>query len=256
MKRIAIYHMKGGVGKTTAAVNLAYECAARGWRTLLCDLDPQGSSSYYLRVRASRKLEGKTLLKGGRKLHRAVVASDHPGLDLLPSAQSFRNLDLLMHDRNHPRKAFARSLKGIGADYDVVLLDCPPNMTLASEVVLRACHRILVPLVPTTLSWNTYQTMADLCRECGIKPRRLLPFFSMVEERKTLHRDTMRAIEATAKALCRTAIPYRASVEAMGVHRRPVACFAQQDRATAAFSALWDEVEARVGLKRSVREAA
>ncbi|MGE0709063.1 MAG: ParA family protein [Planctomycetota bacterium] len=256
MKRIAIYHMKGGVGKTTAAVNLAYESAARGWRTLLCDLDPQGSSSYYLRVRASERLESKTLVKGGRRLQRAVVASDHPGLDLLPSAHSFRDLDLVLHERERPRRALRRSLEELGRDYDVVLLDCPPNLTLGSEVVLRAAHRVLVPLVPTTLSWNTYQLMLELARERRLRPGRLLPFFSMVDERKTLHRDTMRAIEAAAPELCRTTIPARACVEAMGVHRRPVACFAPGDRASQAFAALWAEVEERAGLRTRRSEAA
>jgi chromosome partitioning protein len=251
VKRVAIYHMKGGVGKTTAAVNLAYESAARGLRTLLCDLDPQGSSSYYLRVRSSSKLGGKTLLKGGRKLNRAVVATDHPGLDLLPSAQSFRNLDLLLQERKRPEQALRHSLKELGADYDVVLLDCPPNLTLLSESILRAAHRVVVPLVPTTLSWNAYQLMVEFTRERGISKRRLLPFFSMVDERKTMHRETMRTIEEAAKTLCRTAIPYRASVEAMGTHRRPLGCFAPEDKAARAFAALWGELEEHLGLEKA-----
>lgn len=256
MKRIAIYHMKGGVGKTTAAVNLAYESASRGHRTLLCDLDPQGSSSYYLRVRASSKLGGKTLLKGGRKLNRSIVATDHEGLDLLPSAQSFRNLDILLKERKRPRQALRRSLKELGSDYDVVILDCPPNLTLLSESILQAAHRVVVPLVPTTLSWNTYKLMVEFARERGISKRRLLPFFSMVDERKTMHRETMRAIEEVAPTLCRTAIPYRASVEAMGTHRRPLGCFAQSDKATAAFAALWSEVEEHLGIGTKRRRKA
>ena len=96
MTIVAIYNMKGGVGKTTSAVNLSYLSATSGARTLLWDLDPQGGATFLFRVRPKVKGGGEALVSGKRDLHDAVKASDFDNLDLLPSDFSYRNLDLLL----------------------------------------------------------------------------------------------------------------------------------------------------------------
>ena len=96
MKVIALYNIKGGVGKTAAAVNLAYLCAGGGRPTLLWDLDPQGAASYCLRVDAKVKGGRKALLSGKHPLTRAIVPSAFAGLDVLPADFSYRNMDLAL----------------------------------------------------------------------------------------------------------------------------------------------------------------
>ena len=79
MKIIALYSIKGGVGKTAACVNLAYLAANGGAPTLLCDLDPQGSSTFYLRIQPKPTYNGRKFLKGGKKIDRAIRGTDFPG---------------------------------------------------------------------------------------------------------------------------------------------------------------------------------
>ena len=84
MQVLALYHMKGGVGKTAAAVNLAYLAAQSGARTLLCDLDPQASATYYFRIQPKLKAKQKVFARGGKHLEKSIKATDFAHLDLLP----------------------------------------------------------------------------------------------------------------------------------------------------------------------------
>ena len=95
----SFYSMKGGVGKTATAVNIAYLASSEGARTLICDLDPQGASSYYFRIKASKKFSANKFLKGGKNIYKNIRGTDYSNLDLLPSKLSFRNLDLDLNDK-------------------------------------------------------------------------------------------------------------------------------------------------------------
>src|SRR5277367_6183182 len=94
MKIIAITNIKGGVGKTTTAVNLSYLCAASGRPTLLWDLDPQGAATYTLRGEPHEGASAKKLLKGKRQLPELILSTGYPSLDLLPADFSYRNFDV------------------------------------------------------------------------------------------------------------------------------------------------------------------
>ena len=96
MKIFATYNIKGGVGKTTAAVNLAYLSAADGCRTLLWDLDPQGAASFLFRIKPRVKGGGKALIRGTKTLDDAIKGTDFDHLDLLPADFTYRNMDLLL----------------------------------------------------------------------------------------------------------------------------------------------------------------
>jgi cellulose biosynthesis protein BcsQ len=94
MRVVATYNIKGGVGKTSAAVNLGYLAARDGMRTLIWDLDPQGSATYLFRVKPKVKGGGKALVAGRRTLDEAIKETDFDRLDLMPADFSYRNLDL------------------------------------------------------------------------------------------------------------------------------------------------------------------
>src|SRR5271163_4938254 len=98
MRIYATYNIKGGVGKTTTAVNLAYLAAADGLRTLLWDLDPQGAASFMFRVKPKVKGGGKALITGKRTLDDAIKGTDFDNLDLIPADFTYRNMDLLLDD--------------------------------------------------------------------------------------------------------------------------------------------------------------
>ena len=143
MKAIAVYSIKGGVGKTAAAVNLAYHCARDGARTLLWDLDPQGAASFYYRIKPRVKGGAQGLLQGNGGLAERIKATDFTDLDLLPADLSYRHLDLLLDDAKKRKRAFARLLETLVQDYDYVFMDCAPSVTLVSENVFQAADVVL-----------------------------------------------------------------------------------------------------------------
>ena len=241
MKVLATYNIKGGVGKTAAAVNLAYLAARDGRRTLLWDLDPQAAATYTLRVRPRVKGGGKALVRGKTSLDQAVRATELDNLDLVPADFTYRNLDLALDAAKKPTRRIARLLAPLADDYDVAFLDCPPGMSLVSESVLHAVDVLLVPLIPTTLSVRTLEQLADFV--AGIeRPPALFPFFSMVDGRKRLHREVIDRLRAERPDLARTVIPALSLVEQMAVRRAPLPVFAPRSEVTRRYEELWAEV--------------
>ena len=194
MSIIAVSSIKGGVGKTAASVNLAYLSALDGVQTLLCDMDCQGSASYYFRIRPAKKFNAKKFLKGGKHIDRNIRGTDYPKLDLLPADFSFRNLDIALNASKASRKQLRRILAPLRSEYGRIFLDCPPGLTLLSENIYRAADRILVPLIPTTLSLLALKQQVAFLKKIGQNSTKVRVFFSMVEKRKKMHIETMRRI--------------------------------------------------------------
>jgi cellulose biosynthesis protein BcsQ len=243
MNTVASYSIKGGVGKTALAVNLAYACAQAGKRTLLLDLDPQGASSFYFRVSPKAKMKGRKVVAGKQDLLALVRESDYPGLDILPAKLSFRHFDLALADSSKPTRHLRALLKPLRDEYDLVVLDSPPNITLLSENVLDAADAIVTPVVPTCLSVNTLEQLSEFIGKRPAKRMpRLLPFFSMVERRKKLHRETMADLRRQFPETLLAIIPYSTDVERMGVTRAPLLATRPSCRAGKAFAALALEV--------------
>lgn len=247
MKVIAVYNIKGGVGKTAACVNLAYSCATSGMKTLLWDLDSQGASSYYFNVKPEVKGGTKKLFKT-RDIVDLVKETDIEYLDLLPTDFSYRHMDLFLDSEKKPKKRMGEFLRRFEDDYDVLFLDCPPSFSLVSENVFNSADVMLVPLIPTTLSLRTYSQILDYVGDHKKLNLKLMPFFSMVDKRKKLHQETIANGESGISGLLRTAIPYLSIIEYMGVHRAPVGSFAPKSQAAELFDQLWTEVVLRAKL--------
>ncbi len=247
MHILGVYNIKGGVGKTATAVNLAYLAARQGYRSIVWDLDPQGAATYYFRIKAKVKGGGKALLKGKHDLDSLVKGTDFENLDLLPADFSYRNMDLKLEDAKKPTKQLLRLLRPLSQAYDYVFLDCPPSISLVSENIFRAADGLLLPLIPTTLSLRTYQQLLDFLEGHRIGGLELMPFFSMVDRRKRMHLDVMKDLPDTRHELLGTQIPYASDVEKMGIHRMPVGEFAPRSPAWRSYENLWKEVQVRLG---------
>ncbi len=242
MKVLATYNIKGGVGKTATAVNLAYLAASQGMRTLVWDLDPQGASSYYFRVKARVKGGGKKLILGELDLDSRIKATDFEGLDLLPADFSYRHMDLELNQTKNPVKQIARVLEPLAREYELLFIDCAPSISLVSESVFRAADVLLVPTIPTPLSLRTLLQLLKSLREVKAKRLGVFPFFCMVDRRKALHRSTADLAGEIPLPFLRTEIPYSSHIEQMGIQRAPLHTFARSSAGADAYSALWREV--------------
>ena len=243
MRTLAIYSMKGGVGKTATAVNLGFLAAQAGKRVLLWDLDPQAASTFYLRVKP--KVGGaRKLLSGKVDLDSLIKASDYDHFDLLPARFSFRKADLALANKDAPAKRFQRLLEPLAAHYDLLIFDCAPGLSTMSEAVLASSDLALVPVIPTPLSLRTLAMLTKHTQ--GWRRPEIVPFFSMVDRRKQLHKNVLAAPESLSAPALSATIPYASQVEQMGLQRAPLGAFAGGSAAFKAYRALWDELASRL----------
>lgn len=247
MKIVACYSNKGGVGKTASAVNIAYGLAQAGQRVLLCDLDPQGASGFYFRVKPSKKLTDERFFTDVKRFTGAIRGSDFDNLDILPANMSFRDFDVFLSRMKNSRSRLKKALKSVNSDYDVVLLDCPPNISTLSENVFKSADAILVPVIPTTLSERTFEQLLAFFDENGLPKKKILGFFSMVQGTKKLHSETIAGMRKQyGKRLLDVAVPFSSEVEKMGVHRAPVGTFARNNAAVKGYDLLCKELLERL----------
>ena len=243
MKVIASYNLKGGVGKTTATVNLAYLSALAGHRTLLWDLDPQGAATYLMRIRPQVKGGSPKLVRGSRPMMDAVKATDFDRLDLLPADFTYRHMDIDLNGRPSPQRTLRKLISPLSADYDRVILDTPPSLSLVSENVIGAADLVLVPLIPTVLSVRTFDQLVTFIDERKGRKPAIRGFFSMLDRRRKLHRDILAELPAATEQMSSVAIPSASAVEQMAVRRAPLLSFAPRSPASVAFQQLWEETE-------------
>jgi chromosome partitioning protein len=247
---LATYNIKGGVGKTSAAVNLAYLASRSGHKTLLWDLDPQGASTFLFRVKPKLKGGGGRLVSLKSEVDDLIKGTDYRDLDLLPADFSYRHMDLALDNFKHPTRRLARVLEPLRAEYEYIFLDCPPSISLVSESVFEAADALLVPIIPATLSSRTFDQLAELVatvRDGGRGGPQILAFFSMVEVRKSLHREVMGRVRRTHPGLMLgAAIPAADEIERMGEARTVVEELAPGSRAAISYAALWWDIRRRL----------
>ncbi len=242
---LATYNIKGGVGKTSAAVNLAYLAARGGAPTLLWDLDPQGGSTYLFRVRPIVLGGGRDLIALRSPVGEQIKGTDHEGLDLLPADFSYRHMDLALDDYKRPTRRLRRVLDPLREEYDYIFLDCPPSISLVSESVFEAADALLVPIIPATLSSRTFEQLEELV-DPDDGPQ-ILAFLSMFDIHRELHRRLVARLRSTHRVtMLGAVIPDAEEIELMGEERDPVGAFAPASGPALAYEALWWDIRRRL----------
>jgi cellulose biosynthesis protein BcsQ len=243
---LAVYNLKGGVGKTTTAVNLAYLAAREGLTTLLWDLDPQGAASFYLDTEPEIAGDAEALLRRKNRLHRHARETPYPRLDLIPADFSYRHLDLALDGTGKPARRIARLLQPLSLAYDWVILDAPPGISRLADSLFVAADALLIPTIPTPLSLRSLEQVRGHLETLKSSRRpRVLPFFSMADRRKGLHRAILET--AGDEGFLTSRLSYLADVERMGTEQAPLPAFAPWRPAAREVEALWREVRAALG---------
>ncbi len=242
---MAVYNIKGGVGKTASTINLAYLASRENRPTLICDLDPQGSASYYLKIRPPKKLTSKKMLKGGKTWNQSIRGTDYENLELLPASFSYRKMDVLLSAYKKSKKQLKNVIKPFKKEYHYIFLDCPPNITLVSENIFHAADILLIPTIPTTLSMLTFDKIHEFFNKKNWDTQKIIGFFSMVESRKKLHQTTMNENQDNQQFL-KNHIPYLADIEKMGIYKEPVVHSRPNAKAAKSYINLWKEIKSRL----------
>jgi chromosome partitioning protein len=246
MEIIAVYNIKGGVGKTTTAVNLAYRSAADGWPTLIWDLDPQGAATYILRAEAHIEGGSKQLIRGESDVAELATSTDHARLDLLPADFSYRRMDVHLHRRKNSARRLLKLMRPLQERYACLVLDCAPGMSLVSENVMHAADALVVPLVPSPLSVRTLEQLFEFVATRNWPDLAVLPFFSMVDRRKLLHKETVESLRRRFPQILATEVPYGSEFERITLRRAPVESYAPASLAAQVYRSLWREIDERL----------
>jgi cellulose biosynthesis protein BcsQ len=242
MISLALYNIKGGVGKTAGCVNLAYLAAEQGYKVLVWDLDPQGSATFYFNQVAKLKGTLKKVLHSDSSLTDNIHETGFENLDIIPADFSNRELDIVLENTKQAKKKFRSLINQYAGLYDYLFIDCPPGIGALSEAIFAATDYVVLPTIPTTLSIRTYEMVKEFFNSNQIDQSRIRCYFSMVDIRKNLHNETL-AQYYKNKQFLKNYIPYLSTIEKMGTQVAPVAVFAPSSYAAQCFRDVWKELK-------------
>lgn len=248
MKRMAVAHLKGGVGKTTTAVTLAHMASTDGLRTLLVDLDAQGSAALMLGGDRRGAPSAKAVARARKKTSDAIAETAYADLDLLAGGMGFRRLPELLSAEGDPGERMQTLLRRLGKGYDLVVVDAPAGLNVESEAILTAVDLVLAPVVPSPLALESFGMLRSFMAERLGTRKKKLPlrgFYAMVDRRRRLHRET---VETGQAGIWPVAVPYAAAVERMAIEQLPLAAVKRPGPALAAYAELWQLCRAELGL--------
>ena len=241
MAVIAVYSMKGGVGKTTLAVELARRFAAAGRKTLLWDLDPQGGAGFLLGNGEVQRHRAAALFQRDGKPRLLVEQTTLPNLSLLPADPSLRNLPVQLARRGS-RRRLATMATGLRSDFSRIVLNCPAGSGEISDQVLAAADLLIVPLPASPLSSRALDMLRKELVQYHHRHPPILPVLSMFDARRPLHREVREGPAASWPV-----IPLATHLEQLAVRHAPLEEFAPKSDAARAMRWLWAGIEAKLG---------
>ena len=250
---IALANQKGGVGKTTTAVNLAGIIAAVGRRVLLVDLDPQGNAATCLGVDKARleTIVGDVLLGRAQTAH-AVIPTGRPGFDLLPATTELAGMAVELANMPRWEYRLREALKDVESAYDYILIDCPPSLGLLTINGLTAAERVIIPLQCEYLALEGLAQLKetiDLVRE-GLNPRLHISgvVMTMYDGRVNLAQQVVEEVRRYfPQRIFDTLIPRNVRLSEAPSHGELIAEYDPGSRGARAYQALATEVVQREG---------
>ncbi len=260
VRRIAVCNQKGGVGKTTTAVNLAAALARRGGRTLLVDLDPQAHATLGLGVdRTALEASTYEALVEAQRVEDAIVRERAPGLDLLPGSINLAGAEVELVDVEGREFRLARAVGLVAPHYRFVVIDCPPSLGLLTVNGLAAAHGVLVPI---QAEYYALEGMSRLLDTIGMVRHRLVPaldvegvVLTMFSARLNLAQQVAAEVrEFFGERVFETVIPRSIRLAEAPSFGKTIFDYDGSSAGARAYAALADELLARYGSGQETRQ--
>ncbi len=245
MAVIGVYSAKGGVGKTTMAVDIAWRSAVLSrHRTLIWDLDPQGGAGFLLGCEARQSPRAASVFQRDGRPRDLIEDTRYDRLSLLQSDDSMRFASIAFARIGHKRR-LAQLTDSLLNDYDRIVLDCPPTINEVSEQILNAADVLIVPLPASPLAMRTLDSVRQELARHHVRQPPILPVLSMYSPTREHHRSVKTGIAAGWPV-----VPMASQIEMAAVNRAPVGSFAKGSRPDKALQRVWDGIEQRLGSMR------
>ncbi len=258
-RTIAVTNQKGGVGKTTTAVNLAAYLAIDGYRVLVVDCDPQGNATSGLGVnRKNLNACLYNMLIDGTEFSRVMTRTRIKGLDLIPSTMQLAGAEVEMAGLGDREKLLSRVMQPIRDHYDYIFLDCPPSLGLLTVNALTASNSVMIPL---QCEYYALEGLSQLVETIHLVRRRLNPglaiegiLFTMFDGRTNLSIQVVDEVKKHfSKEIYRTIIPRNVRLSEAPSHGKPIALYDPRSRGAEVYQDLAREVVKRGQERKRIR---
>jgi chromosome partitioning protein len=249
---LSVINSKGGVGKTSTAVNLAAALARKDRRVLLCDLDSQGSASFHLGVERKALSPGMAeVLLDGMTAKTAIRPTGVEGLDLMPGSMRLANVDVALADQRGREKRLLDVLAPVRTEYEYVVLDCPPSLSLLPVNALLASDGFLVPVIPQYLALeglvNLLAAVAQMRQAMGVTAHMLGLVPTIVDRRMKVSQEIISMLRAHyTSQVFKTEIPGNVRMAEAPSHGKTIFQYAPTSPGAEAYRQLATEVVQRV----------
>ena len=246
MKKIAVYNIKGGVGKTTTSVNLACFLAKSGYSVLLWDLDPQGGSSYFFNRQNSNNNTHARLFDKYITIYDVIHFTDSYQIDVISNdalfSDQFMNKASRLTTLNFGNNELIKiTLQEVEDDYDVCILDCSPGRFMLHDNIFHAADLLLIPNTPAPLSvYCNDMLMHSL--QSKMPADKVLSFYNMVQVHKNLHRQYLEDRLQSDSRILRNYIPFYSEIELITLTKESIFHQLKESKAYICYHQLWMEI--------------